>query len=195
MKKSVLIVDDEPGIRESLTDVLQDEGYRVESAESGEACLEMLQGRKYDVVLLDIWLPGMDGIQVLERIQSVDAPPKVIMISGHGTIETAVRSTKLGAFDFIEKPLSIDKTLLTLRHALDQSSLAAQNRELREELHGRDRIVGDSIPMKALRQQLQLAAPTHGRVLDLRGKRHREGTGGPRAAQSQPARGATVRRG
>ena len=87
------------------------------------------------------------------------------MISGHGTIETAVRSTKLGAFDFIEKPLSIDKTLLTLRHALEQSQLAAQNRELREELRGRDRIIGDSVPMKALRQQLQLAAPTHGRVL------------------------------
>ena len=165
MKYSVLIVDDEPGIRESLTDVLEDEGYRVESVGSGEACLETLQTSKFDVVLLDIWLPGMDGIQVLEKIQALEAPPTVIMISGHGTIETAVRSTKLGAFDFIEKPLSIDKTLLTLRHALEQSRLAAQNRELREELHGRDRIIGASVPMKALRQQLQLAAPTNGRVL------------------------------
>jgi two-component system nitrogen regulation response regulator NtrX len=165
MKHSILIVDDEPGIRESLTDVLQDEGYRVASVGSGEACLETLLTGRFDVVLLDIWLPGLDGIQVLEKIQALEAPPTVIMISGHGTIETAVRSTKLGAFDFIEKPLSIDKTLLTLRHALEQSSLAAQNRELREELRGRDRIIGDSIPMKALRQQLQLAAPTHGRVL------------------------------
>ncbi len=165
MKHSVLIVDDEPGIRESLTDVLEDEGYRVESAESGEACLETLQTSKFDAVLLDIWLPGMDGIQVLEKIQGMETPPKVIMISGHGTIETAVRSTKLGAFDFIEKPLSIDKTLLTLRHALEQSQLTAQNRELRAELQGRDRIIGDSIPIKALRQQLQLAAPTNGRVL------------------------------
>ena len=165
MKHSVLIVDDEPGIRESLTDVLQDEGYGVESVESGEACLESLATNKYDVVLLDIWLPGLDGIQALEKIQTFADPPTVIMISGHGTIETAVRATKLGAFDFIEKPLSIEKTLLTLRHALEQSRLAAQNRELREELRGRDRIIGDSVPMKALRQQLALAAPTNGRVL------------------------------
>jgi two-component system nitrogen regulation response regulator NtrX len=162
---SILIVDDEPGIRESLTDVLQDEGYHVESVESGEACLEILAQKDFDVVLLDIWLPGLDGIQVLEKIQESGTPPKVIMISGHGTIETAVRSTKLGAFDFIEKPLSIEKTLLTLRHALEQSRLAAQNRELRVELKGRHRIIGDSVPMKALRQQLELAAPTHGRVL------------------------------
>ena len=165
MKHSVLIVDDEPGIRESLTDVLQDEGYGVASVESAEACLESLATNKYDVVLLDIWLPGLDGIQALEKIQTFADPPTVIMISGHGTIETAVRATKLGAFDFIEKPLSIEKTLLTLRHALEQSRLAAQNRGLREELRGRDRIIGGSVPMKALRQQLALAAPTNGRVL------------------------------
>ena len=165
MKYSVLIVDDEPGIRESLADVLEDEGYRVEAVGSGEACLETLSTGKFDVVLLDIWLPGLDGIQVLENIQALESPPTVIMISGHGTIETAVRSTKLGAFDFIEKPLSIEKTLLTLRHALEQSRLTEQNRELREELRGRDRIIGSSVLMKALRQQLDLAAPTHGRVL------------------------------
>jgi two-component system nitrogen regulation response regulator NtrX len=165
MTNFILIVDDEPGIRESLTDVLQDEGYRVESVASGEECLAALGARQYDLVLLDIWLPGIDGIQALEKIQALEAPPTVIMISGHGTIETAVRSTKLGAFDFIEKPLSIDKTLLTIRHALEQSRLAAQNRLLREELQGRDRIIGDSVPMKALRQQLELAAPTNGRVL------------------------------
>jgi two-component system, NtrC family, nitrogen regulation response regulator NtrX len=165
MKHSILIVDDEPGIRESLTNVLEDEGYRVASVESGEACLEAVRDGKFEIVLLDIWLPGIDGIQVLERLQALEGAPTVIMISGHGTIETAVRSTKLGAFDFIEKPLSIDKTLLTLRHAIEKSQLAAQNRELREELRGRDRIIGESIPMKALRQQLQLAAPTNGRVL------------------------------
>jgi len=165
MKHSVLIVDDEPGIRESLTDILKDEGYHVESVENGEACLETLGTNRFDLVLLDIWLPGLDGIQTLEKIQASDSPPTVIMISGHGTIETAVRSTKLGAFDFIEKPLSIEKTLLTMRHALEQSRLAAQNRDLREELQGRQRIIGDSVPLKALRQQLELAAPTHGRVL------------------------------
>jgi two-component system nitrogen regulation response regulator NtrX len=162
---SILVVDDEPGIRESLTHVLQDEGYRVESVATGEACLQHLSQNPCDLVLLDIWLPGIDGIQVLEKIQNRENPPVVIMISGHGTIETAVRCTKLGAFDFIEKPLSLGKTLLTVQHAVEQWKLAAQNRQLREELHGQYRIIGDSIPMKALRQQLALAAPTHGRVL------------------------------
>src|SRR5437867_8853765 len=165
MKYSILIVDDEPGIRQSLTGVLQDEGYRAEAVASGEQCLEFLAKKKCDVVLLDIWLPAIDGLQTLEKIQALDDPPLVIMISGHGTIETAVRATKLGAFDFIEKPLSIDKTLLTLHHAFEQIELRAQNRVLREELAGRRRIVGDSVPMKALRQQLALAAPTSGRVL------------------------------
>ncbi len=164
-RHSVLIVDDEPGIRDSLTDVLQDEGYRVEAVESGEACLDFLASHPCDVVLLDIWLPGMDGIQALEKIQALEGPPIVIMISGHGTIETAVRSTRLGAFDFIEKPLSIDKTLLTIKHAVERRDLSLQNRQLREELQGRYRILGDSVPMKALRQQLALAGPTNGRVL------------------------------
>jgi two-component system nitrogen regulation response regulator NtrX len=162
---SVLVVDDELGIRESLTGVLQDEGYRVESVESGEACLERLAQKRYDIVLLDIWLPGLDGIRTLEKIQALEAPPLVIMISGHGTIEAAVRSTKLGAFDFIEKPLSLDKTLLTLKHAAEHSRLAAENRRLLEQIEGQYRIIGDSVPLKALRQQIALAGPTGGRVL------------------------------
>jgi len=165
MRHSILIVDDEEGIRQSLGSVLRDEGYRVEAVESGEACLDYLAKKKCDVVLLDIWLPGMDGLQALEKVRALEDPPLVIMISGHGTIETAVRATKLGAFDFVEKPLSVDKTLLILRHALDQLELAAENRQLREVLHGQYRIIGDSVPMKALRQQLALAAPTNGRVL------------------------------
>jgi len=163
--RSILVVDDEPGIRQSLTSVLQDEGYEVEAVESGEDCLGWLSKKRAEVVMLDIWLPGMDGLEALEKIQTLEDPPVVIMISGHGTIETAVRATKLGAFDFIEKPLSIEKTLLILKHAFEQLQLAAQNRSLREELHGQYRIIGDSIPMKALRQQLALAAPTQGRVL------------------------------
>jgi two-component system nitrogen regulation response regulator NtrX len=164
-KHSILIVDDEDGIRESLSAVLRDEGYVADSVESAEAGLEWLERKHCDVVMLDIWLPGMDGLEALEKIQKLEDPPRVIMISGHGTIETAVRATKLGAFDFIEKPLSIDKTLLTLRHALDQQELAAENQSLRREIHGRYQIIGDSVPMKALRQQLALAAPTNGRVL------------------------------
>ncbi|MBI1940796.1 MAG: sigma-54-dependent Fis family transcriptional regulator [Acidobacteria bacterium] len=164
-RPSILIVDDEQGIRQSLTSVLADEGFRVASVESGEDCLELLSRENFELVLLDIWLPGIDGLQTLEKIQGQETPPIVVMISGHGTIETAVRATKLGAFDFIEKPLSIDKTLLTLKHALEQLQLSAQNRQLREELRGQYRIIGESVPMKALRQQLALAAPTNGRVL------------------------------
>ena len=164
-RSTLLIVDDEPGIRQSLGDVLRDEGYRVEAVESGEACLDFLGRKHCDLVLLDIWLPGMDGLQALEKIRAREAPPVVVMISGHGNIETAVRATKLGAFDFIEKPLSIDKTLLTVKHGLEQLELAAQNRQLREELRGQYRIIGESVPMKALRQQMALAAPTNGRVL------------------------------
>src|SRR5437762_13889305 len=136
MKYSVLIVDDEEGIRKSLASVLEDEGYAAEAVGSAEAALQKLADRRFDLVLLDIWLPGMDGLAALESIRALAPPPVVIMISGHGTIETAVRSTKLGAFDFIEKPLSVEKTLLTLRHAIEQKKLATQNRSLREVLHG-----------------------------------------------------------
>jgi two-component system, NtrC family, nitrogen regulation response regulator NtrX len=162
---SVLIVDDEPGIRESLSGVLRDEGYVAEAVESGEACLELLGRKSFDFLMLDIWLPGIDGLAALEKISALENPPVVIMISGHGTIETAVRATKLGAFDFIEKPLSIDKTLLTLKHAAEQQRLTTQNRQLRAKLRGEYSIIGESVPMKALRQQLALAAPTNGRVL------------------------------
>jgi two-component system, NtrC family, nitrogen regulation response regulator NtrX len=164
-KYSVLVVDDESGIRQSLADILRDEGYVAETVERGEECLDLLAAQKFDVVMLDIWLPGMDGLQTLEKLQAIENPPMVIMISGHGTIETAVRATKLGAFDFIEKPLSMDKTLLTVQHAVEELSLAARNQELEEEIRGKHRILGDSVPMKALRQQISLAAPTSGRVL------------------------------
>jgi two-component system nitrogen regulation response regulator NtrX len=164
-KYSVLIVDDESGIRQSLSDVLRDEGYSAEAVATGEESLKVLAQKRFDVVMLDIWLPGMDGLQTLEKIQSLENPPAVVMISGHGTIETAVRATKLGAFDFIEKPLSIDKTLLTLQHAVEQRDLSAQNQQLQEELYGRRKILGETVPMKALRQQIALAAPTTGRVL------------------------------
>ncbi len=164
-KLSILIVDDEPGIRRSLADVLGDEGYEVAAVESGEACLEFLARQSCDIILLDVWLPGMDGLETLERIRGLAGAPLVVMISGHGTIETAVRATKKGAFDFIEKPLSVEKTLLTLKHAADEMKLADQNRQLRKKLEAQYRIIGDSVPMKALRQQIALAAPTAGRVL------------------------------
>src|SRR5580693_7955835 len=163
----ILIVDDEPGIRQSLGAVLDDEGFRVDAVNSGERCLDALADVLYEVVLLDIWLPGADGLEILERIQKISAAdrPVVVMISGHATIDTAVRATKLGAFDFLEKPLSIERVLLVVRNALEHRSLRLENEQYRESAGGQPRIVGDSVPMKALRQQLALMASTNGRVL------------------------------
>src|SRR5579862_1047059 len=162
---TILVVDDERDIRESLRGILEEEGYRVLLAESGEACLEQLKKRTCEVVLLDIWLPGMDGLDALERIRQLDDGPEVIMISGHGTIETAVRATKLGAFDFLEKPLSLEKTLILIKNATDAHRLRRENAEFKKQVHARSVIVGESIPMKALRQQISIMAPTNGRVL------------------------------
>src|SRR5207248_1425431 len=162
---NILIVDDEPGIRQSLKGVLEDEGYKASVAESGEACIESLRKRPFDVVLLDVWLPGMDGLETLEKVREIENAPEVIMISGHGTIETAVKATKLGAYDFLEKPLSIDRVLVVLKNALDHRRLRLQNEQLREAASTPSNIVGESVPMKALRQQLALMAGTNGRVL------------------------------
>src|SRR5438045_6257728 len=120
---SILIVDDESGIRDSLKGVLDDEGFRTEEAESGDACLRLLEIENFEVVLLDVWMPGMDGLETLQKIRELENPPEVIMISGHGTIETAVRATKLGAFDFLEKPLSIEKTLILVKNAAEARKL------------------------------------------------------------------------
>jgi two-component system nitrogen regulation response regulator NtrX len=162
---SILICDDEAGVRSSLAAVLRDEGYTVDTVDSGEACLEQVVRQAYDVILLDIWLPGIDGLATLERLRErrIDGP--VIMISGHGTVETAIRATRLGAFDFIEKPLSIDKTVLSVRNALRQRRLEVENRALRERVDRPLVIVGDSSIMATLREQIAMAAPTNGRVL------------------------------
>ncbi len=165
MAASILIVDDESGIRESLGALLRDEGYDVEAVACGEECLDRLKRRNFDLVLLDVWLNGMDGLDTLERMQEHGPAPMVVMISGHGNIETAVRATKLGAFDFIEKPLSVEKVVLVARNALEYLRLEEENRRLRAELEERHQILGASVPMKALRQQIALTAPTNGRVL------------------------------
>ncbi len=165
MPASILIVDDESGIRQSLASLLRDEGYDVEAVASGEECLAAVDRRSFDLILLDVWLPGIDGLATLERLNEREVIPMVVMISGHGKIETAVRATKLGAFDFIEKPLSLEKTVLAVKNALHYLRLEQENRRLRAELEQRHQILGDSVPMKALRQQIALTAPTHGRVL------------------------------
>src|SRR3954464_4765931 len=144
---NILIVDDEVGILESLKGVLEDEGYKPATAQSGEACLDAVQKRPFDLVLLDIWLPGIDGLETLAKIKEMEDGPEVVMISGHGTIETAVRATKLGAFDFLEKPLSIDRTLARIKHAIDARHLKQENRELKKQLAPRSVIEGESVPM------------------------------------------------
>jgi two-component system nitrogen regulation response regulator NtrX len=167
MKNRILIVDDEPGIRQSLRGILEDEGFQVEAVANGEACLDLLARSIFELVILDIWLPGIDGLDTLDRIQKIPQAdrPVVVVISGHGTIETAVKATKLGAYDFLEKPLSIDRVLLVVRHALEHRRLRLENDELREAAAGAPQIIGESVPMKALRQQLALMAGTNGRVL------------------------------
>jgi len=164
-RNTILIVDDEIGIRKSLSAVLKEEGYKVEAVESGEACVSLLENKSFELILLDVWLPLMDGLETLAVLNKMSCAAAVVMISGHGTIETAVKATRLGAFDFIEKPLSIEKTLLVIKNALDHKHLLEENKTLKTELGNRYRIVGNSVSMKALRQQLQIAAPTNGRVL------------------------------
>jgi two-component system nitrogen regulation response regulator NtrX len=165
--RRILLVDDEPGIRTSLSAVLEDEGYSVVAVADGEAGLAQLETESFDCVLLDVWLPGMDGMEVLNRIQERlgDERPAVVMISGHGNIETALRATRMGAFDFIEKPLTIDKVLLVVKNAIAQRRMALELDRLGAGGPEHYPIVGESVPMKALRQQLGLMAATNGRVL------------------------------
>ena len=165
MANSILIVDDERGIRDTLRAVLEDEGFAAEAVGSGEECLKAVERRAYGCVLLDVWLPGIDGLETLEKLRAAGIDAAVVMISGHGNIETAVRATKLGAFDFIEKPLSIEKTILTVRNALRQKELERVNAELTDALNEEYAMVGESIAMRALRKQIVVVAPTDGRVL------------------------------
>jgi two-component system nitrogen regulation response regulator NtrX len=165
MSNSILIVDDERGIRETLRGVLEDEGFDVETVESGEACLKAVGTNGYSCILLDVWLPEIDGLETLKRLREQENDSAVVMISGHGNIETAVNATKLGAFDFIEKPLSIEKTILTVRNAIKQRELERVNRNLTEQIRQEYEMIGESIAMRALRKQISIVAPTDGRVL------------------------------
>ena len=141
MKPTILIVDDEPGVRSSLSGVLRDEGYNVEAVASGEACLERMTRSNVDLIVLDVWLPGMDGLATLARLRERQSDAQVVLISGHGNIESAVRAIKMGAFDFVEKPLSLEKTVLVVRNALRQRpwarDRAAHHRRARRQHRGR----------------------------------------------------------
>jgi two-component system nitrogen regulation response regulator NtrX len=163
----VLIVDDEAEIRESLENILREEGYIVTCAATAGEALELLRDAAYDVVLLDIWLPDRDGLDALVDIRRMESThvPEVVIISGHGTIEAAVKATKLGAYDFLEKPLSLARTLIVLKNAMKARQMREDNQEFARQLAVRGTVTGNSVPMKALRQQIKLMAPTNGRVL------------------------------
>jgi two-component system nitrogen regulation response regulator NtrX len=166
MQNSILVVDDEPGIRDSLSAVLRDEGFEVETAATGEECLKAAARTNVACILLDIWLgKGIDGLETLRRLREDGNDAAVVMISGHGNIETAVRSTKLGAFDFIEKPLSLDRTVVTVKNAVRQRQLEIANAEMQRELSEEYTMVGESVAMRALRKQIDIVAPSDGRVL------------------------------
>ncbi len=163
--QSILIVDDEKSIRESLTGILQDEGFSPTCVASGESAIEKISEEKPDLILLDIWMPGMDGLETLTRIRETYPDQLVVMMSGHGTIETAVKATKLGAYDFIEKPLSLEKILLSIQNAMKVGQLVAENRELKAQIGKEHDMIGKSKPIKELKRQIQLAAPTSGWIL------------------------------
>jgi two-component system nitrogen regulation response regulator NtrX len=161
----ILIVDDEKLIQSTLRGVLEDEGYRVTAAGTGEEALARLIDDAPDLVFLDIWMPGMDGLEALAEMKHRRPDTAVVMISGHATIETAVKATKLGAYDFIEKPLSLEKTLLVVARTLEHARLRQEHRQLRERVERGQEIVGKSAAIEDLRQQISIAAPTTGRVL------------------------------
>jgi len=163
--KTILIIDDEENIRKSLVGILQDEGFTPAVAANGEEGLERMREVDPDLILLDIWMPGMDGIETLKKIKDESPDQIVIMMSGHGTIETAVKATKHGAFDFIEKPLSLEKVLHSIQQAAKVNELVEENRALKETIAKEHEMIGNSLPIHDLKQQIELAAPTSGWVL------------------------------
>jgi two-component system nitrogen regulation response regulator NtrX len=164
-KPLVLVVDDEAGIRESLSDILNDEGYQPLTAESGEDALRIMKEQSPELVFLDVWLPGMDGLKALDEMRSMGMETPVIMISGHGNIEMAVKATRTGAYDFLEKPLSLERVVLAARRALERRTLELENRALRESLSRKLAFVGETHVMRDLKGQIERAAAGSSRVL------------------------------
>ncbi|MDO9229847.1 MAG: sigma-54 dependent transcriptional regulator [Syntrophales bacterium] len=165
MNKTILIVDDEESICQTLGGILTDEGYGVVTAASGEEALRILEEEPPNLVVLDIWLPGMDGIEVLKTIKTAHPHLQVVMMSGHGTIETAVKATKLGAFDFIEKPLSLEKVILVINHAMNLVRLEEENLLLRQKVSHEYELTGNSSPIQDLKEMIGIVAPTNAWIL------------------------------
>ena len=160
----ILIVDDERAIRNSLKEILGDEGYDVDVAEDGPTALAKVDKEKFDVIFCDIKMPGMDGTEVLEKIVADGVDSAVVMISGHGDIDTAVECIKKGAFDFIQKPLDLNRILITIKNATDKVTIVKENKQLKKKVYGQ-KMVGESEPMQHIRDMVSKVAPTDARVL------------------------------
>ncbi|MEK6655324.1 MAG: response regulator, partial [Thermodesulfobacteriota bacterium] len=165
MNKTILIVDDEESICQTLEGILTDEGYETVATGSGEEALRVVEEELPNLVLLDIWLPGMDGIDVLKAIKGSHPQVQVVMMSGHGTIETAVKATKLGAFDFIEKPLSLEKVILAVNNALALAGLEEENLLLKQKVRHEYELTGNSGPIQELKEMIGIVAPTNAWIL------------------------------
>ena len=165
MWRNICIVDDEPSILNTLSSILEDEGYQVSLAKSGPEALKLIRAEPPELVLLDIWMPEIDGLETLKQIRQQFPKLMVIMMSGHGSVETAVKATKLGAYDYLEKPLDLEKVTILVRNALHQRKLEEENLNLRIQVERHSELVGNSSVMEILRQQIAAAAPTHSRVL------------------------------
>ncbi|MBP9549662.1 MAG: sigma-54-dependent Fis family transcriptional regulator, partial [Chitinophagales bacterium] len=162
---NILLVDDEKSIRKTLKEILEYEGYAVDEAQDGAEGLRMIQDGDYDVVLMDIKMPKMDGMEVLEKMQNTNADVPVIMISGHGTLETAVDAVKKGAFDYVAKPPDLNRLLITIRNALDKSNLLTETKVLKRKVSKTREIIGDSPAIKKIKDTIDRVAPTDARVL------------------------------
>ncbi len=165
MAETILIVDDEVAILNSLSQILEDEGYQIQVAKSGVDALKMAVIDPPDLTILDIWMPEMDGLETLKRMREANPRAQVMMMSGHGSIETAVKAIKLGAYDYIEKPLSLENVTLRVRHALDQHRLETENLTLRTKVERKFELIGRSPAMQRLRELIATAGPTNSRVL------------------------------
>ena len=161
----ILIVDDERSIRNSLGEILTDEGYEVETAEDGPTALAKVDKERFDVIFCDIKMPGMDGTEVLEKLVSDGVDSAIVMISGHGDIDTAVDCIKKGAFDFIQKPLDLNRILITIKNATDKAVIVKENKQLKKKVYGDKKMIGESAPMKHIRDIVAKVAPTDARVL------------------------------
>ena len=160
----ILIVDDERSIRNSFREILSDEGYSVDVAEDGPTGIALAEKERYDVIFCDIKMPNMEGTEVLDKLKSEGIDSAIVMISGHGDIDTAVDCIKHGAFDFIQKPLDLNRILITIKNATEHTSIVAENTSLKKKVYGRQ-MVGESAPMAHLREMIEKVAPTDARVL------------------------------